>query len=127
MDPAEPQQLFCPPENLEVSGNSSACPTKMGEGGNGPSFCLLPKVGVRPEDDPQKTDLNEPTSKKVVELKFQKVFAIIVELMAEATMSAPDFPPLVVRSEENADYTATYSTGNNTVNSNLKKTNIRQN
>ena len=33
------------------SGTSSACPTKMGEGGNGPSHCPLPKVVVRSEED----------------------------------------------------------------------------
>jgi len=66
MDPAKPQQSIYPPENLEVSGNSSACPTKMGEGENWPSHCPLPKVVVRSEEVPLKSPTNNnPTTRNL--------------------------------------------------------------
>jgi len=37
----------------DLRGTSSSSLSKMGEGGNGPSHCPLPKVLVRSEDDPQ--------------------------------------------------------------------------
>ena len=44
--------------NHDVSGNASACPTKMGEGEDGPSHCPLPKVVGRSEEVPQSSKLN---------------------------------------------------------------------
>jgi len=52
MDPAKPPQSICSLENLEVSGNSSACPSKMGEGEDEPSHRPLPKVMVRSKEVP---------------------------------------------------------------------------
>jgi len=52
---------------LDLGETSSVCPSKMGEGRDGPSNCPLPKVLVRSEEESQKTDLNKPTSKEDVE------------------------------------------------------------
>ena len=48
-------------KNHELSGNASACPTKMGEGENGPSYFPLPKVVERSEEVPQ-LNLNQDYS-----------------------------------------------------------------
>jgi len=45
-------------KNDDISGSSSACPTKMGEGENVPSHCPLPKVLGRSEVVPRTSKLN---------------------------------------------------------------------
>jgi len=60
-DPTPVQFLSLTADNLSHNNNTnhvlseafSACPNKIGEGGNGPSHCPLPKVMVRFEDNPQ--------------------------------------------------------------------------
>jgi len=46
---------------LDLSETSSACPTKMGEGENGPSHCPFPKVVVRSEEVPHLNHNQEKT------------------------------------------------------------------
>jgi len=41
------------------SGTSSACPTKMGEGGNGSYYCFLPKELVRSKEESLKLNLTQ--------------------------------------------------------------------
>jgi len=43
----------------DLSGTSSARPTKMGEGRDGPSHCPLPKLVVRSEEDSLKLNLSQ--------------------------------------------------------------------
>jgi len=44
---------------LDFGETSSACPTKMGEGRDGPSHCPLPKVLVRSEEEALKSTINQ--------------------------------------------------------------------
>jgi len=47
-----------PTTKLDLGETSSACPSKMGEGRDGPSHCPLPKVLVRSEEESRNMILN---------------------------------------------------------------------
>jgi len=44
---------------LDLSESSSACPNKMGEGGNVPFHCPLPKMLVLSEEESLKLNINQ--------------------------------------------------------------------
>jgi len=46
---------------LDLGETSSACPSKMGEGGNGSSHCPLPKVLVLSEGESLKLNMSRET------------------------------------------------------------------
>ena len=55
----KPRQTICSLENLDLGETSCACPSKMGEGRDGPSHCPLPKVLVRSEEESLKLTVNK--------------------------------------------------------------------
>jgi len=54
----ELQKSIYSPKTIDLSETASDCPNKMGEGGNEPSHCPLPKVVVRSEEESLKSYAN---------------------------------------------------------------------